>query len=65
MTVCYTVPEIQHLMSLILIFHFGLFFALLPPKQLKKPKFLKSEKKEAWRYHHFTNAYQKLLLHDV
>ena len=31
-------------MDLIVIFHFGLFFTLLPPQQPKKSKFWKSEK---------------------
>ena len=29
-TICYTVPEIQCVMDVTFIFHFGLFFALLP-----------------------------------
>ena len=31
MIICYTVPEIWRITDLIVIFHFGLFFALLPP----------------------------------
>ena len=31
MIICYTVPEIWHVTDVIVIFHFGLFFALLPP----------------------------------
>ena len=31
MIICYNVPEIWHVMDVIVIFHFGLFFALLPP----------------------------------
>ena len=31
MIICYTVPEIWHMTDVIVIFHFGLFFALLPP----------------------------------
>ena len=30
MTICHTVPEIWHMADLIVIFHFGPFFALLP-----------------------------------
>ena len=30
MTICYTVPKIWCMMDVIFIFHFGLFFALLP-----------------------------------
>ena len=31
MIICYTVPEIWHVTDVIVIFYFGLFFALLPP----------------------------------
>ena len=31
MIICYTVPEIRHVTDAIVIFHFGLFFALLTP----------------------------------
>ena len=31
MIMCYTVPEIWHMTNVIVIFHFGLFFTLLPP----------------------------------
>ena len=45
MIICYTVPEIWHVTDVIVIFHFGLFFALLTPnipenqnfKKIKKP----------------------------
>ena len=43
------VPEIWCLTDVIVISHFGLFFALLP----------------LWRYHHFTYLYQKLWSDDV
>ena len=43
--------------NVIVIFHFGLFFALLPPLQPKKSKFQKHEE-NTWRYHHFTHVYQ-------
>ena len=52
----YTVPEIWHLTDVTVIFHFGLFFALLPPKQPKKWKFWKNGKNTT-RYHHFTHVY--------
>ena len=35
MIICYTVPEIQCVTDVIVIFHFGLFFALLPPNSPK------------------------------
>ena len=39
MIICYTFPEIRHMMDVIFVFHFGLIFGLLPPKQPKKSKF--------------------------
>ena len=42
------------------IFHFGLFFALLQPKSPKNQNFnFKKMKKNHWIYHHFTQVYQK------
>ena len=35
MIICHTVPEIWHVTYIIVIFHFGLFFALLQPKKIK------------------------------
>ena len=35
MIMCYTVPGIWHVTRAIFIFHFGLFFALLPPNSRK------------------------------
>ena len=44
----------------IVIFHFGLFFALLPPNSPKKSKFqFQKNEKKPWMYHHFTQVYQK------
>ena len=54
MIICYTDPEIWHMTVVIVIFHFGLLFALLFLEQPKKSKFWKSEK-NARRYHHFTH----------
>ena len=39
MIICYTVPEIWHLTDVIVIFHFGLFFVLLPPNSPKNKNF--------------------------
>ena len=61
--ICYTVPQIW-CMADVIIFHFGLFFALLPPPTSPKIKIKKNEKK-AWRYNHFTHVHQKLWLDDV
>ena len=63
MIICYTVPEIWCVTDVIVIFHFGLFFALLL-QQPKNSKFWKNEK-NSWRYHHFTYVYQKLWSNDV
>ena len=38
MIICYTVPEIWYMTDVILTFHFGLFFALLPPPPPNSPK---------------------------
>ena len=58
MIICHTVPEIWHVTHVIVIFHFGLCFALLPSNSLKNQNF-KTLKKRDWRYHQFTHAYQK------
>ena len=43
--ICYTVPEIWYVIVVIIIFHFGLFFPLLPHWQPEKSKWKKKEKK--------------------
>ena len=58
MIICFTVPEIMRVTDAI-IFHFGIFFALLPSDSPKNQN-LKKKEKNAWRYHHFTQVYQKL-----
>ena len=44
MIICYTVPEIWCETDVIVIFHFGLFFALLPPNSPKNQNFEKMKK---------------------
>ena len=44
MIICYTVPEIWCMTDVIVIFHFGLFFALLPPNSPKNQNFEKMKK---------------------
>ena len=44
MIICYIVPEIQCVTDVILIFYFGLFFALLPPNDPKNQNFKKKKK---------------------
>ena len=46
-------------------YYFGPFFALLPSNSPKNEKFLKNEKKNTWRYHHFTQVYQKSWLYAI
>ena len=45
MTICYTVPEIWHVMNVLAIFHFGPFFALFPSNSPKNQNFKKKWKK--------------------
>ena len=54
---CYTGPEIWHMTNKI-IFHFGLFLHFYPHNSTKNETLKK--KKNTWRYHHFTQLYQKL-----
>ena len=57
---CYTAPEIWHITDVIIvIFHFGLFFALLLPLTAQEMKIFLKNEKNAWRCHHFTQVYQK------
>ena len=63
MIICYTVPEIWCMRDVI-IFYFGLFFALLPPNSSKNQTF-KEVEKNASIYHHFTHVHPKLWLDDV
>ena len=59
MIICYIVPEIWHVMDVIVIFHFGQFFALSSPPPLptaQKMKSSKKWKKIPWIYHHLTQG---------
>ena len=62
MIICCNVPEIWCVTDVI-YFHFGQFFALftpLPPSPLTAQKIKISKKrKNAWRFHHSTQIYQK------
>ena len=44
MIICCTVPEIWHMTDVIVIFHFGLFFALLTPNSPKNQNFKEMKK---------------------
>ena len=48
MIIWYTVLEIWCMTNVIVFFHFGLFFALLPPLTTRKMKILKTYKKTPW-----------------
>ena len=41
MIICYTVPDIWHVPDVIVIFHFGLFFALYLHNSLKSKNYKK------------------------
>ena len=45
MIICYTVPDIWPMTDVICIFHFGLFFILLPPNSPTNQNLKKKEKK--------------------
>ena len=63
--ISYTVLEILCVTHVIVVFHFGQFFALLhpPPNNNQKKKF--SQIKNARRYHHSTQVYQKSWLYAI
>ena len=54
---CYTVPEIWRVTDV--IFHFGLFFALLPPSNNLETQKFEKMKKKTWGYHYFTHVHHK------
>ena len=59
MIIWYIAPEIWHMIDVIVIFDFGLFLPFYSLNSPKKSKSQKYEKKDACRYHHFTQMYQK------
>ena len=66
MIIGYTVSEIWHVTDKIVIFHFGLFVALLPtpPHPPPPPKTTKNQISNI-KYHHFAQVDQKLRLDDI
>ena len=58
MIICVIVPEIWH-MTDVIIFHFGLFFALFSPLTAPKYENFNKAKKNTWTYHHLTPVDQK------
>ena len=61
MIICYTVPEIRHVTRVIVIFHFGLFFALLPHYQFEKLK-LKNKRKTNPKILSFHTCVNKIMI---
>ena len=55
MIICYTVPDIWPVTDVICIFHFGLFFTLLPPNSPANQNLKKRKKNTRW-YHHFRHV---------
>ena len=55
MIIGYAVLEIWCMTDVIVVFHFGQFFTLLTPEKWK----IQKKEKEPWRYHQFTQVYQK------
>ena len=62
MIICYTVPEIWHVTDVIVIFHFGLFFAVSPPSFPKKWTFKKNEKKNSLEISSFCTSVPKIMI---
>ena len=58
MIIRYTIPEIWCVTDIIFIFHFVLFFALLP-RNRPKAKHFKKMKKKVWIYYHFAHEYHQ------
>ena len=59
--ICYTVPEIQCVTDVIVIFHFGLFFAHLPPNSPKNEN-SKKMKKESLEMSSFHTSVRKIMI---
>ena len=64
MTICYTVREIWHVTFVIVIFHFGIFFSLLPknsPKYQNEKKNLKKKLLEISSFYTCTKNYDQMM----
>ena len=68
MIICYSVPEIWHMMDVVVIFHFRQFFALLPPpppiprKTSKNKKLKKKMKKNPLEISSFNTSVLKIMI---
>ena len=62
--ICYTVPEIWCVTDVIVIFHFGLFFVLLPltARKMKISKKKKKKKKKTLEISSFYTSVPKLMI---
>ena len=56
----YTIPEIWHVTNVIVIFHFRLFFALLPPNSPENQNFKKMNKTHG--YSSFYTSVPKIMI---
>ena len=59
MIICYPVPEMWRETDEIVILILGYTFPFYHPNSLKNENF-KTMRKRTWRYHNFTQVYQKL-----
>ena len=63
MIICYTVPEIWCVTDVIFIFHFGLFYAVLPPNRPKNQNLKKMKKtpRDIIILHMCTKKYDRMM----
>ena len=60
MIICYTVPEIWYMTCN--YFSFWTIFYPFTTLTAQKNQNFKKMKENAWRYHHFTHVYQKIMI---
>ena len=59
----YTVPEIWHVTKVTVLFILGYTFPFHSPPPPPPPLKFQNNEKNTWRYHHFTQLYQKSRSH--
>ena len=62
MIIGYSVPEMWRVADVIVVFHFGQFFALFPPKPPKKKKTKKKKKKKRLEISSFYTCVPKTMI---